>query len=54
MSRIVLFLVAAGAVILAQFADRTTANLPGGQSLATRQQAADDAIVTGAIRRQLR
>lgn len=54
MSRIVLFVVAAGAVVLAQFADRSTAHLPGSQSVATRQQASDDAIVTGAIRRQLR
>ncbi|MCZ0735145.1 hypothetical protein [Phreatobacter sp. AB_2022a] len=54
MSRIVLFLVAAGAVVLAQFADRRTAHLPGAESLAARQQAVDDAIVTGAVRRQLR
>ncbi|WP_170181796.1 hypothetical protein [Phreatobacter stygius] len=54
MSRFVLFLIAAAAVVCAQYVDRGTAHLAGTESFAQRDggPSADDAILTGSTRRQ--
>ncbi|MBN8938763.1 MAG: hypothetical protein J0H01_04700 [Rhizobiales bacterium] len=53
MSRFVLFLIAAAAVVFAQYVDRSTAHLDGSQSVAHRDRGVnpDDAIITGTTRR---